>query len=277
MFRLPLPGGNIVTCDAEGRTGVPGLVRRLARVSASISAIATLTFLAWSYSAHAASGGAEPEQAGNDVGNIASLQRGARNFMNYCAGCHSAKYVRYNSIAKDLELTEDQVIENLMFNAEKTFETIEASMPADAAARWFGQPPPDMSLIARARGTDYIFSFLKGFYLDSDSPTGVDNLHLPGTSMPHVLWELQGFQRAVFESSGTGSDPIFSHFDSASSGAISPEDYDAFVRDTVNFLEYISEPVRATRRVLGVWVLMFLVVFLIIATMLKNQIWKDVT
>jgi ubiquinol-cytochrome c reductase cytochrome c1 subunit len=232
-------------------------------------------------SADAASGGAELERAGNDVGNVASLQRGARNFMNYCAGCHSAKYVRYKSIAKDLELTEDQVIENLMFNAEKTFEAIEASMPLDAATRWFGRPPPDMSLIARARGTDYIFNFLKGFYLDSESPTGVDNLQLPGTSMPHVLWELQGYQRAIFDEpdqgAEAGAEPVFSHFESASSGAISPEDYDAFVRDTANFLEYISEPVRGTRRVLGVWVLMFLTVFLIIANMLKNQIWKDVT
>jgi len=243
-------------------------------------AFATLAFLASGSAVYAASGDVELESAGNDAGNIASLQRGARNFMNYCAGCHSAKYVRYKSIAKDLGLTEEQVIENLMFNAEKTFETIESSMPMDAAARWFGQPPPDMSLMARARGTDYIFSFLKGFYLDSDSPTGVDNLHLPGTGMPHVLWELQGYQRAIFEepggSAGTGSDPVFSHFENVSSGVLSPEDYDAFVRDTVNFLEYISEPVRATRRVLGVWVLMYLIVFLIIATMLKNQIWKDV-
>jgi ubiquinol-cytochrome c reductase cytochrome c1 subunit len=197
--------------------------------------------------------------------------------MNYCAGCHSAKYVRYNSIARDLGLTDEQVIENLMFNAEKTFETIEASMPLDAAARWFGQPPPDMSLMARARGTDYIFNFLKGFYLDSDSPTGVDNLHLPGTSMPHVLWELQGYQRAVLDEAVPGAEPVFSHFESVSSGILSPEDYDAFVRDTVNFLEYVSEPVRATRRVMGVWVLIFLTVFLIIANMLKKQIWKDVT
>jgi ubiquinol-cytochrome c reductase cytochrome c1 subunit len=251
------------------------------RAFATFATLTLLALLAFGSAAFAASGDVELERAGNDAGNIASLQRGARNFMNYCAGCHSAKYVRYNTIAKDLELTDDQVIENLMFNAEKTFETIESSMPLDSAARWFGQPPPDMSLMARARGTDYIFNFLKGFYLDSDSPTGVDNLHLPGTGMPHVLWELQGYQRAVFEephgSAGTGSEPVFSRFESVSSGAISPEDYDAFVRDTVNFLEYISEPVRATRRVLGVWVLMFLIVFLIIATMLKNQIWKDVT
>lgn len=241
-----------------------------------MSTIVAAALLA-SGSLFAAEGAVELEPAGNDVGNTASLQRGARNFMNYCAGCHSAKYVRYNSIARDLGLTDEQVIENLMFNAEKTFETIEASMPLDAAARWFGQPPPDMSLMARARGTDYIFNFLKGFYLDSDSPTGVDNLHLPGTSMPHVLWELQGYQRAVLDEAVPGAEPVFSHFESVSSGILSPEDYDAFVRDTVNFLEYVSEPVRATRRVMGVWVLIFLTVFLIIANMLKKQIWKDVT
>lgn len=231
--------------------------------------------------AFGAAGDVELESAQNDVGNVASLQRGARNFMNYCAGCHSAKYVRYNTVAKDLGLNEDQIIENLMFNAEKTFETIQASMPIDAAARWFGRPPPDMSLMAQARGTDYIFNFLKGFYLDGSSPTGVDNLHLAGTSMPHVLWELQGFQKAIFEerdeNAGEGAATVFGHFEAATTGAMSPEDYDAFVRDTVNFLEYISEPVRATRRILGVWVLMFLTVFLIIATMLKNQIWKDVS
>lgn len=243
-----------------------------------LTAAALLTLLA-SGLASGATADVELEPANNDVGNVASLQRGARNFMNYCAGCHSAKYVRYNSVAEGLNLTEEQVVENLMFNAEKTFETIRASMPLEAAATWFGQPPPDMSLIARSRGTDYIYNFLKGFYLDSDSPTGVDNLHLEGTSMPHVLWELQGYQRAVLEGGDeeSGAEPEFSHFESVTPGALSPEDYNAFVRDTVNFLEYISEPVRETRRVLGVWVLMYLAVFLIIATMLKKQIWKDVS
>ena len=118
--------------------------------------------------------------------------------MNYCSGCHSAQYVRYNTLARDLELSDDQVANNLMFNAEKTFETIVASMPADAASRWFGQLPPDLSLIARSKGTDYVFNFLKGFHVDLASPTGTDNLVLAGTSMPNVLWELQGLQRAVF-------------------------------------------------------------------------------
>jgi ubiquinol-cytochrome c reductase cytochrome c1 subunit len=237
-----------------------------------IAALAALTISAPVFAA----AGAKLEPAGNDVDNIVSLQRGARNFMNYCSGCHSARYVRFNSVAKGLGLSEDQVIDNLMFNAEKTFETILASMPAADAARWFGQPPPDLSLMARARGTDYIYNFLKGFYLDPDSPTGVDNVVLAGTSMPHVLWELQGFQKAVFaEVPKQGQ--VFEHFEPFSTGSLTAEEYDSFVRDTVNFMEYIAEPVRSTRRKLGVWVLMFLTVFLVIASMLKKQIWKDVT
>jgi ubiquinol-cytochrome c reductase cytochrome c1 subunit len=145
-----------------------------------------------------AAGGAALEHANIEPGNIASLQRGARNFMNYCSGCHSAKYVRFSTIGRDLELSDEQLSENLMFNAEKTYETIKVSMPEAAAGRWFGVAPPDLSLIGRAKGADYIYSFLKGFYVQAESPTGVDNTVLAGTSMPHVLWELQGFQRAVF-------------------------------------------------------------------------------
>jgi ubiquinol-cytochrome c reductase cytochrome c1 subunit len=212
----------------------------------------------------------------NDPDNINSLQRGARNFMNYCSGCHSAKYVRFNTLGKGLQLSEDQLVKNLMFNAEKTFETIQASMPMDAAARWFGQPPPDMSLMARARGTDYVFNFMRGFYLDPDSPTGVDNRVLEGTGMPNVLWELQGYQSAVFSTDENGT-KHFDKFEQVTEGTMSAEEFDEFARDTANFLEHISEPVRSTRRVLGVWVLMFLIVFWVIASMLKKQVWKDVT
>jgi len=226
----------------------------------------------------AAGGDVELESADIDPGNISSLQRGARNFMNYCSGCHSAQYVRFNTIGKYLELSEEQLVDNLMFNAEKTFETIQASMPAEDAARWYGTAPPDMSLMARAKGADYIFNFLKGFYLDADSPTGVDNSVLAGTSMPHVLWQLQGYQRAVIEEHTV--DGVASHkivgFEHVTTGSLDPEDYDDFVRDTVNFLAYISEPIRSERRKLGVWVLMYLIVFWVIAVMLKKQIWKDV-
>lgn len=219
-------------------------------------------------------------EAGNDPDNQESLQRGARNFMNYCSGCHSAKYVRYNTVARGLGINEDQVIRNLMFNADKMHETIERAMPDAPAARWFGTSPPDLSLIARSKSPDYIYSFLKGFYVEDASPTGVNNLYLAGTSMPHVLWELEGFKNALFvagEENSEGVRPtLFQEFQEAVPGTMSAEEYDAFVRDTVNFLEYIAEPVRSTRRILGVWVLIYLGFFLIIAIMLKKQIWKDV-
>ncbi|MDH3428739.1 MAG: cytochrome c1 [Gammaproteobacteria bacterium] len=226
----------------------------------------------------ASGGGAQLDAADIDPGNISSLQRGARNFINYCSGCHSAQYVRFNTIGKYLELSEEQLVDNLMFNADKTFETIKASMPAADAARWYGTAPPDLSLMARAKGADYVYNFLRGFYLDPASPTGVDNLVLAGTSMPNVLWELQGYQSAVFtEHTVDGvTSREFEGFEHVTAGTLDAEDFDEFVRDTVNFLAYIAEPIRSDRRKLGVWVLMYLIVFGIIALMLKKQIWKDV-
>jgi len=225
-----------------------------------------------------AAGGAALDHADIDPGNIASLQRGARNFMNYCSGCHSAKYVRFSTIGRDLELSDEQLSENLMFNAEKSFETIKVSMPDAAAERWFGVSPPDLSLIGRAKGADYIYSFLKGFYVQAESPTGVENTVLTGTSMPHVLWELQGYQQAIYsEHTEDGvTSQHFEGFEALTEGSLDAEAYDEFVRDTVNFLVYIAEPIRSERRTLGVWVLIYLIFFWIIAVMLKKQIWKDV-
>jgi ubiquinol-cytochrome c reductase cytochrome c1 subunit len=230
-------------------------------------------------SAFASGGGAELEPANIDPGNVNSLQRGAANFMNYCSGCHSARYVRYNTIGKDLDLSEELLVDNLMFNAEKTFEPIQASMPAADAIRWYGKAPPDLSLMARARGADYIYNFLKGFYVDKESPTGVDNLVLAGTSMPHVLWELQGYQAAHFlkhENEDGSVTTTFEGFEQLTAGKMDSEDYDEFVSDTVNFLAYIAEPVRGLRVNLGKWVIIYLIFFLLIARMLKKQIWKDV-
>lgn len=240
--------------------------------------LASVVALLLAVEGYAAGGDTELEPADIDPGNISSLQRGARNFMNYCSGCHSAQYVRFKTIGKYLELSEEQLVDNLMFNAEKTFETIKASMPAEVAARWFGTPPPDMSLIARAKGADHIYNFLKGFHVDPESPTGVDNRVLPGTSMPHVLWELQGYQRAVYsehEADGVVS-YHFEGFEPVTAGSMDAEHYDEFVRDTVNFLAHMGEPIRSERRKLGVWVLMYLMVFWVLAVMLKKQIWKDV-
>jgi len=252
----------------------------MTKVNHVVSGIAVTLLLGVSQ-VFAAGGSLYIEEAEIDQDNINSLQRGAANFMNYCAGCHSAQYVRYNTIGKDLELDEDMLVENLMFNAEKSFETIQTSMPAEDAARWFGTMPPDLSLIARSRGNDYIYSFLRGFYVaDDGGPTGVDNLILPGTSMPHVLWELQGYQKADFSYHENEDGSVTTHFEGfeqLSPGSMDSEDYDEFVRDTVNFLAYIAEPVRSDRRKLGVWVLMYLIFFFIIARMLKKQIWKDVS
>ncbi len=241
----------------------------------TVTAVAALIFAVEGF---AAGSSVDLEPADIDPGNVASLQRGARNFMNYCSGCHSAEYVRYNTIGKHLELSEEQLIDNLMFNAEKTFETIRAAMPADDAARWYGTAPPDLSLMARAKGADYIYNFLKSFYVDPASPTGVDNTVLAGTSMPHVLWELQGYQKANFSQhteDGVTTE-VFEGFEPVVAGSLDAEDYDEFVRDTVNFLVYIAEPIRGERRVIGTWVMIYLLVFLVIAIMLKKQIWKDV-
>ena len=241
------------------------------------SALAAALFIA-SGSAVAAGAKVGLEPANIDPGNINSLQRGAANFMNYCSGCHSAQYVRYSTIGKDLELTDDELIENLMFNAEKTFETINVNMPAEAAGRWFGVAPPDVSLLARSRGADYIYNFLKGFYVDPDTMTGTNNTVLAGTAMPHVLWELQGFQNAVFKEETTDgvTSRTFDKFEPFIPGSLSAEEYDEFVRDTTNFLVYIAEPIRSQRRTMGVWVLIYLTAFLIVARMLYKEIWKDV-
>ncbi|MBT8107453.1 MAG: cytochrome c1 [Gammaproteobacteria bacterium] len=227
----------------------------------------------------AAGGSVHLEPANIDLDNIASLQRGARNFMNYCSGCHSAQYVRYSTIGKQLELSEEQLTDNLMFNAEKTFETIKSAMPAEDAARWFGQPPPDLSLMARAKGADYVYNFLKGFYVSAASPTGYDNVVLAGTSMPNPLWELQGYQAANFsqhENEDGSVTSTFEGFEPLSAGSMDAEQFDEFVRDTTNFLAFIAEPIRQDRRKLGVWVLMFLVFLLILVIQLKKEIWKDV-
>jgi len=240
--------------------------------------VAMLAVLALASGLAAASGGARGEHAGADIRDVASLQRGARNFVSYCMGCHSAQYVRYNRLGQDLQIPEDQLVRDLMFAAQKPQETMTIAMRPDDAQRWFGVAPPDLSLIARNRGADYLYSFLRGFYLDPARPTGVNNLMLANAAMPHVLWELQGTQEAVFEEKGTGEavQKVFKEFRQVTPGKLSPGEFDGFVRDTVNFLVYVGEPMQLERQRLGVWVLAFLFVFGILAYLLKREIWKDV-
>ena len=197
--------------------------------------------------------------------------------MNYCLGCHSAQYVRYNRLAADLQLSEDQLVQNLMFTGEQPFDTMSKTMQDADAVRWFGIAPPDLSLIARSRGTDYIYTFLRSFYMSPDSPTGVDNLVLPNTAMPHVLWPLQGINRAVYEvDEEHGGEEVFSHFETVTEGELDEFEFDQAVRDIVNFLDYIGEPMQRERQALGIRVIAFLLVFLLIAVLLKKEIWKDV-
>jgi ubiquinol-cytochrome c reductase cytochrome c1 subunit len=227
----------------------------------------------------AAGGELHLEQANNDIHNKASLQRGAKNFVNYCLGCHTAKFVRYNRVAADIGLTEQQMTENLLFSGESPHSTMLNGLHADEAKKWFGVVPPDLSLIARSKGPDYVYTFLKSFYADPAKGTGVNNTVLPGTAMPHVLWELQGTQEAVWEGHTDAQGNVQKHFKEfklANPGKLTPEQYDEFVRDTVNFLEYIGEPVQAKRQSMGFVVIAFLVFFTLLAYALKKEYWKDV-
>ncbi|HME41282.1 MAG TPA: cytochrome c1 [Steroidobacteraceae bacterium] len=215
--------------------------------------------------------------SGADIKDTESLQRGARNFMNYCSGCHSLKYLRYNRLGADLKIPESE-LGNLMFTSGKVFDSVNSAMPPDAEA-WFGKQPPDLSLVARAKGVDYIYSFLKGFYADNTRPFGVNNLYLTSAAMPHVLASLQGLQKPVFknEPDDHGSARmVLVGVDSMTPGALKPEEYDQFVRDIANFLDYAGEPIKEKRQSLGVFVMLFLLVFFVFAYLLKKEYWKDV-
>jgi len=217
-------------------------------------------------------------RSGADINDTESLQRGARNFMNYCSGCHSLTYLRYNRMAEDLKIPESELTANLMFTSNKVFDGINSAMPQDAAD-WFGKQPPDLSLMARERGVDYIYSYMKGFYVDNTRPWGVNNMYLPGASMPHVLVELQGLQKPVFKNEPDASGSahmVLAGVAPLTPGTMSPQEYDVFVRDIANFLDYAGEPVKAKRQSLGVFVTLFLLVGFVFAYLLKKEYWKDV-
>ena len=222
--------------------------------------------------------------ANNEVANLASLQRGARNFMAYCSACHSLKYARYSRVAEDLKISDEIRDQLLVKPGAKFTDYIRSSMPENDATEWFGKVPPDLSLTARSRGPDWIFNFLTTFYADPSSrQTGVNNLQLPGAAMPHVLSPLQGVQSIVWknvETKGAEGKSVISHefekFEPGVAGSLTPAQYDDFVRDTVNFLQYVSDPTQVERQGLGIWVVLFLLMFTAIAYMLKKEYWKDV-
>lgn len=223
-------------------------------------------------------GGFPTLHAGTDSGDLKSLQRGARSFMNYCSGCHSLQYLRYNRMAEDLHIPPAELAADLMLTSDKPYDPIVASMPADSE-QWFGKRPPDLTLVARSKGVDYVYSFLHGFYVDKGRPWGVNNLYLDNAAMPHVLQQLQGPQKPVFKSeSGDHGDArmVLTGVEQMAPGTLKPEEYDELVRDIVNFLDYAAEPIKAKRQSLGVFVILFLLVFFVLAYLLKKEYWKDV-
>ncbi len=190
------------------------------------------------------------DHAETDIMDTASLQNGAKLFMNYCSGCHAISFMRYNRIGKDLGLSDGLVKKNLMFAGNKTGEAITTAMPEDAAASWFGGVPPDLSLVARSKGTDWIYTYLRGFYDDESRIFGVNNKVLVNASMPDALWSLKESQ--------------------------SEAEFDNSVRDITNFLDYVGEPAKLIRLRLGKWVLLFLGVLFVLTYLLKKEYWKDV-
>lgn len=219
-------------------------------------------------------------QAGNDVGSSSSLQRGAANFVNYCSGCHSLKYMRWSRMGTDLNISTEVLAEHMLPPGAKATDYMLASFPKADAENWFGKQPPDLSLVARSRGTDWVYQFLKGFIADPASPTGTNNLALEGASMPAVLSGLEGVKAAVFaehgEAGGSHGGKQVDRFEMLAEGSLTPEEFDTFVRDIVNFLDYASDPSQVQRRAIGIWVVLFLLVFTTFAWFLKKEYWKDV-
>jgi len=216
-------------------------------------------------------------KAGNDVKSTTSLQRGAAEFVNYCSGCHSLKYMRWSRLGTDLQIPDNVLRDELLPPDAKSGDYMLASFPKADAENWFGKQPPDLSLEVRVRGANWIYQYLKGFYVDSSRPTGTNNLVLEGTAMPAVLSSLEGVKAAVFSRPPVSGEPrLVDHFQSVSPGSLTGEQYDAFVRDIVNFLDYASDPSQVERRAIGIWVVLFLLWFTACAWMLKKEYWKDV-
>lgn len=228
-----------------------------------------------SFSVYAAAGG-DKLQAGNDLTDRASLQRGAQLYMNNCSGCHSIKYMRYSRIAEDLGLSEEEVMDNLNFTGAKFGEQVQVSMTHADGEKWFGKMPPDLSLISRVRGSDWIYTYLKSFYLDESRPLGWNNKLFPNASMPNPLWQLQGLQHAEMSEPDAIGERHVETLKVTQPGTQTPAQFDQTARDITNFLEYVGEPAALKRQSMGVWVILFLVALTFLAFLLKQEYWKDV-
>ena len=201
-----------------------------------------------------------------DANDYASLQRGARTFVNSCLNCHSANYMRYNRL-KDIGLTEQQIKDNLLFAGEKVGDTMKTAISTKDAKKWFGVAPPDLSVEVRARGADWVYAYMRGFYRDETTPTGWNNTVYDKVAMPHVLYELQGEQVMNHETH---------KLELVKPGKLSPSEYNAFVGDLTNYMAFMAEPAKQQRKHLGLWALLFLGVLLVLAIKLKKEYWKDI-
>ncbi len=201
-----------------------------------------------------------------DAADHASLQRGARTFINSCLNCHSANYMRYNRL-KDIGLTEAQIKDNLLFAGEKVGDTMTTAMNPKDAKKWFGVAPPDLSVEVRARGADWVYAYMRGFYRDSTTPTGWNNTVYDKVAMPHVLYELQGEQILNHETH---------KLELIKPGKLSPSEYNAFVGDLTNYMAFMAEPAKQQRKNIGLWALLFLGILLVLAIKLKKEYWKDI-
>jgi len=235
----------------------------------------------------ASGGGVHLDPAHIDLENRASLQRGAKLFVNYCLSCHSASYMRYNRMAEDLGLTQHQVEENMMFVGSKFGETMTVAMNEADAEAWFGTRIPDLTVTARVRGPDWLYTYLRSFYLDPSRPFGVNNTVFKDVGMPHVLGERQGWQQAVYRTEqshgeeghaeeGAAPVKVLEKLELVTPGTSTPKEYDLEVRDLVAFMTYMGEPIQLERKRIGRWVILFLIGFLVLAYLLKREYWKDV-
>lgn len=255
----------------------------MARLTALMLTLLALPLVAAAAEIPGANGSAPVDwsswDAGNNVSDLASLQRGARNFANYCQGCHSLKYERYQRMGTDLKIPPSVLAANLVPPHASVLDYIKSPMPPADAVSWFGKAPPDLSDMARYKGANYIYQYLRTFYTDPTNPTGSNNLADPNVAMPDVLSDLEGVKQAIFRSvklPDGSTEQVFDRFVETSPGNMTPDQFDAFVRDTVNFLDYVGDPNQVARRKLGIWAVLFLLVLTGFAWLLKKEYWKDV-
>lgn len=247
----------------------------------SIAKIISIAAIAFAPTVGSAAGGGAALDHFTPERTDRTLQRGARIFMNYCMGCHSADYHRYSHMARDIGLSDEAVLDNLVFTTDNAGDQTKIgalmanNMSAEYGKEAFGVVPPNLALVARSRGVDWLYTYMRSFYLDESRPFGANNTVFPQVGMPHVLADLQGWRKPVYETDDHGHEEL-AGFQQVTAGALSEDEYDAAITDLVSFLDYLGDPNREARHSLGIKVMLFLFIFLILAILLKREYWKDV-